>query len=236
VLEANREAILARLHDGALVLDVGGGARPFERADWVLDMVPYGDRGLLGVTRAPSGERFDERTWVVRDMCDHEPWPFSDGQLDFALCTHTLEDVRDPIWVCHELNRVARAGYIEVPSRLEEQSYGFQGPWVGWSHHRWLVDIAGDEITFVFKHHIIHGRARNHFPVGYRYALSARERVQWLSWEGSFRYREWLPTDNTEIDAYLADFVRANWRELPASRRGRITRRIRHGQPFRRDA
>ena len=59
------------------------------------------------------------------------------------ICSHTLEDVRDPIWVCSEIQRVAKAGYIEVPSRLEEQSYGFQGPWVGWGHHHWLIEVHG---------------------------------------------------------------------------------------------
>ena len=54
-----------------------------------------------------------------------------DGFFDFAICSHTLEDVCDPVWVCEELARVAKAGYIEVPSRLEEQAWSFQGPWVG---------------------------------------------------------------------------------------------------------
>ena len=45
-----------------------------------------------------------------------------DDQFDLAICVTTLEDIRDPIWACHELNRVARAGYVEVPSRLEDAS------------------------------------------------------------------------------------------------------------------
>src|SRR5204863_8798249 len=45
------------------------------------------------------------------------------------------------------INRVGKAGYIEVPSRLEEQTLGVHGPWVGWSHHRWLVDVRSEEHT-----------------------------------------------------------------------------------------
>src|SRR3954449_10993879 len=102
------------LPDDALVLDVGGWAKPFPRADWVLDLMPYETRGLYG-TLEPDAERFGPDTWVTLDMCAHMPWPFADAQFDFAICSHTLEDIRDPIWVCSELARVARAGYIEVP-------------------------------------------------------------------------------------------------------------------------
>ena len=85
------------------------------------------DPGLLRLRRAPA-RALQRDTWIQRDICDREPYPFDDDELDFVICSHTLEDVRDPIWVCSEMARIAKAGYIEVPSRLEEQSYGFQGP------------------------------------------------------------------------------------------------------------
>lgn len=210
MLQANCDAIVARLDERAVVLDVGAGARPFERADWVIDLMPYGERGLYGPLPDPESERFGEETWVLRDICDREPWPFTDDQFDFAICSHTLEDVRDPIWVCSELVRVAKAGYIEVPSRLEEQSYGWQGPWTGWSHHRWLIDIDGDAVDFVFKPAMVHGRESDRFPPGVRWELSERERVQWLFWEGSFRFRERLLSSPEEADAYLQGFIAAH--------------------------
>src|SRR3954454_24781297 len=132
MLPASTERLLATLPDDALVLDVGGWAMPFARADWVLDLMPYETRGLYGYEQGDrAGERFSAQRWVVRDMCDHEPWPFAGDQFDFAICSHTLEDIRDPISVCRELQRVAKAGYIEVPSRVEEQARGVQGDWVG---------------------------------------------------------------------------------------------------------
>lgn len=207
MLEASRARILEQVGDGDLVLDVGGGASPFPRADWVIDLMAYEDRGLYGPVPEPSLERFGPETWVRRDICDREPWPFPEHQFDFSVCSHTLEDVRDPLFVCGELQRVSRAGYIEVPSRLEEQSYGFQGPWVGWGHHRWLTEIDGDEITFVMKHHVMHGRGSDHFPAGFRDALSAQDRVLCLFWSGGFSYRERVFLDAPALDAYLADFV-----------------------------
>src|SRR5688572_26859442 len=157
MLESSRERILREVADEALVLDVGGWGRPFPRADWVIDMKEHATRGLYG--SEPGGEeRFRAETWVQRDICDAKPWPFEDDQFDFVVCSQTLEDVRDPVRVCAEIVRVGKAGYVETPSRLEEQSYGYQGPWVGWGHHHWLVEVDGDRIEFVFKHHVMHGR------------------------------------------------------------------------------
>src|SRR5437763_9422117 len=177
MLDASATRIERELPAEALVLDVGGWARPFARADWVIDLMPYETRGRYGLDGTPP-ERFGPVTWVERDICDRAPWPFEDGRFDFAVCSHTLEDLRDPLWVCSELMRVARAGYVEVPSRLEEQSPGVHGPWVGWSHHRWLVDVGESSIEFVFKSHVIHARESDHFPEGFHATLSEAERVQ----------------------------------------------------------
>jgi len=209
MLPASRTRILESLSDDDLVLDVGGWARPLARADWVIDLMPYETRGLYGEPD-PDPERFSERSWVERDFCDREPWPFADGKFDFAVCSHTLEDVRDPVWVCSELNRVARAGYVEVPSRLEEQSARVHGDWVGWSHHRWLVDVEGDRIRFVFKSHALHGNESFHFPPGFAAALTPEERVQTLFWSGRFNYEEVVFLDSSSHDAYLTSFVDAH--------------------------
>ena len=226
MLEESLGRLVARLGDEDRVLDVGGWARPLTRADWVLDLMPYETRGMLG--RDGEGEdRFGPDTWVTRDVCDREPWPFEDGAFDFAVCSHTLEDLRDPVWVCSELQRVARAGYVEVPSRLEEQSWNVQGPWVGWGHHHWLVDVEDGAVSFVFKPHILGGLPGSAFPAGFAGALSPAERVQTLWWEGSFPYRERLFYEPEELNAYLTDFVRANLDRRRGGRGRRLLSRLR---------
>ena len=220
MLEESRDRILRELPDDALVLDIGGWAKPFPRADWVVDMKGYASRGLYG-SEGGGEERFSAETWICRDVCDAEPLPFADDQFDFVVCSHTLEDVRDPVRVCSEIERVGRAGYIETPSRLEEQLYGFQGPWAGWGHHRWLVEVEGNRIEFVFKHHVMHGRESDHFPREFERTLSARDRVETLWWEGSFEFGERVITDADALDAYLADFVAGEMERRGVSRRRR---------------
>jgi hypothetical protein len=226
MLANSRSRLLHSLPDEAVVLDVGGWADPFERADWVLDVMPYDSRGLYvrqGWTapRPEQRDRFTRETWIQRDVCDRQPFPFADEQIDFAVCSHTLEDIRDPIWVCSELNRVAKAGYIEAPSRLEEQSWGVEGPFVGWGHHRWLVEIVDGEIEFVAKPHSLHGRESHYFPAGFWECLSEEERVQTFWWEKGFSYRERVIVEPAESDVYLGGFVS---REL-ALRSGRAASR-----------
>jgi len=205
VLGASVERIMGLLGNESRVLDVGGGARPFRRADVVLDLMPYESRGELGA-EGPGAERFTADTWVQHDICAREPWPFGDKEFDFAICSQTLEDVRDPIWVCSELVRVAKAGYIETPSRLEEQSFGIQGPWVGWGHHHWLVETEDDRVRFIFKHHVVHGRASAYFPVGFGDRLSDAERVNAFFWKDGFSYEERMFFDDS-LDGYLDSFV-----------------------------
>jgi hypothetical protein len=212
VLEVNRDRLLERLGPDDVVLDIGGWGDPFERADWVIDIFPYETRGFYerqgwGKPRDRDAERFSKETWIQRDVCDREPFPFDDGSIDFVLCSHTLEDIRDPIWVCSEINRVGKAGYIEVPSRLEEQSWGCAGDYVGWDHHRWLIDVNGGEITFAFKVHSIHAHEDEYFPPGFWNELGEEERVHSLWWEDGFAYRERIFTDEAETARELSSFV-----------------------------
>ena len=235
MLDRARDEILSRLSGSDVMLDVGGWADPLERADWVIDLMPYETRGLYAregwVDRAGRPEeRFTAGTWVVRDLCDREPWPFEDGQFDFVVCAHTLEDVRDPLWVCAEMQRVGRAGYIEVPSRLEEQSHGVYGNFVGWPHHHWLIDVHEDAIEFVFKDHEIHARPECFFPRAFWERLSDEERVQALWWEGSIRCSERIFLEERPHEHYLPDLVSRELQRRPLPRPGplgRLSRRLR---------
>ena len=231
MLESARQRILAELDDDAVVLDIGGWADPLPRADWVIDLMPYETRGLYAregwvEPRAEAPERFSADTWLVRDLCDREPYPFADDSIDFVVCGHTLEDVRDPLFVCSEMNRIAKAGYIEVPSRLEEQSWGVAGEYVGWPHHRWLIDLDGDRLTFAQKVHSIHARPDQQLPRGFWEGLSAEERVEALWWRGAFAYREVTFVDAETSDRHVAEpVVRALGRRPAApSRLDRLRR------------
>jgi hypothetical protein len=199
VLDASLQRIEADLAEDDVVLDVGGWAIPLARADWVIDLMPFATRGPCD-----GAERFSAETWVQADICAREPWPFADNQFDFAICSHTLEDVRDPIWVCSELSRVARAGYVETPSRPQEQSVGVAGPFIGWSHHHWLVDAVDGGLEFVFKPHALHFLTEAQLTHAEAATMAPEERVMALFWAGELPARERIFFDEAEFQAYLA--------------------------------
>lgn len=200
MLEANVPEVLRRIATDDRVLDVGGWARCFNRADHVIDKFPYATRGAryqehLGL--GPQGgdtERFSESTWVARDLCDREPWPYPDRFFDFCTCSHTLEDIRDPLWVCSEMQRVSKRGYIEVPSMRFELTRGREaGVPVGLSHHFWVIERRGDELIFHPKSHHVHGDPRMSLPASAGVRLSPLEEVTYLFWDGEIRAKEgWL--------------------------------------------
>jgi hypothetical protein len=246
VLPAATERILRELPEDALVLDVGGWAAPFNRADWVLDLMPYATRGAMGAY-GPRAERFGERTWVQRDICDRRPWPFADDQFDFALCVTTLEDVRDPIWVCSELSRVAKAGYVEVPTVEAELIYNVEGngTWLGHDHHRWFCDLVDGELVFTHKPHSIHFDWRLRVVPRWRDEMTLEDHLLGAFWEREVRARERVLLGEADFAAFreeLRERVNRRFRPSPAELAAKEARDLaRHGaasalQPARRAA
>ncbi len=209
MLQKHSDIVLASLKDSDKVLDIGGWAHPFNRADWVMDQQPYETRGYYNRTFArnnpfpPIGgtvERFTRDTWIQRDICSHEPYPFSDKELDFVVCSHTLEDIRDPLWVCSEMIRIAKAGYLEIPSRFWETCRGHEPKIAGLSHHRWLIEIVDDNVIFLHKSHLIH-RRRYSFPARMLKSLAEQEAITWLFWKDSFHFEE-RPLETSDLEAF----------------------------------
>lgn len=142
------------------VLDVGGWFQPFNLATHVVDLGSFDTRKSFQALDPEDEERFTADTWCQIDACT-DPWPFEDNFFDFAICSHTLEDVPDPIAICRQLNRVSRAGYVEVPSRLREiftkqrwtalRSLMRKPLDIGFPHHHWMCDVDGNKIAFQRK-------------------------------------------------------------------------------------
>jgi len=203
------DELLARLAPTAVVVDIGGGASPFLRADYVIDGLAYEARGELDGAQKRGVERFTRETWTQLDLCARKPWPFPDRFFDFATCSHVLEDVRDPVWVCSEMRRIAKAGYIETPSRMLEQSRGIEHPlYAGFHHHRWLVTIDGNRLVFRQKPHSLHSCGRAIVAeVGVWRRLNPRYENCALEWQGNFQFGEELLFNEAEVNGELCAFA-----------------------------
>ena len=95
----------------ALVLEVGSGGSPYFRANVLID--------AYAETR--------ERHWaaLITDRPSvlgmGEALPFRDKSFDFVIASHVLEHSPNPEKFLLELQRVAKAGYIETPDAFMER-------------------------------------------------------------------------------------------------------------------
>jgi len=143
----------------ARVLDVGGLEKPLRAATDVLDLFPYHQR-RVDEGRGDLPERFTADTWRMWDV-NKVPWPYEAGTFDYVWICQVLEDIRDPIAVCNEMQRVARAGFISTVHRSYESSTVQYDGVVGYHHHRWLIEAyeAENRIDFTWKTPILQHRA-----------------------------------------------------------------------------
>jgi uncharacterized protein YbaR (Trm112 family) len=114
-----------------LVLEVGPGQAPHPRADVVVDKYVtdnFERQGALDLSKPLI-------------VADGQRLPFVDGTFSYVLALHVLEHATDPTIFAGELSRVADAGFVQVPTRISELTFG-------WPYHPWLIDRDGDTLVF----------------------------------------------------------------------------------------
>lgn len=122
--------------DDWLVLDVGSGHNPHPRANVLADRYIWDDTERSGQVIVAPLDKF-----LVQ--ADGAALPFAPKTFDFVICSHVLEHVppQSLAALCQELKRVAKAGYIETPSKWAELLR--HAP-----NHRWFVSLSRGVLTF----------------------------------------------------------------------------------------
>lgn len=196
----------------ALVLEVGSGGNPYPRANVLLD----------------AFEETRERHWVplVADrpfvFAYVEHLPFKTDAFDFLIASHVLEHSRNPEQTLSEFQRVAKAGYIEVPDSFMERINPYKdhrleltvrdGQLLIRQKANWIVD---DELVELYEHRAkavvtreLMSRRPFHFmvryywrrPIDYR-VINPHTDIQWPpppsavsqpTTGGIIHVREWL--------------------------------------------
>jgi hypothetical protein len=133
---------IENLTTGKKVLELGPGHLPFKNATHFVGW-------QHGVQPIDKGENYK--------VCDfnHHPLPYADQEFDFVYCRHVLEDLIYPFRVVEEMQRVAKAGYIETPSPMAEVKKGIDGgspQWRGYHHHIWYVWSNDGKLNFAKKY------------------------------------------------------------------------------------
>ncbi|WP_145976382.1 class I SAM-dependent methyltransferase [Nitrospira moscoviensis] len=166
----------------ALVLEIGSGASPYFRANVLCDAYEE------------TQERFYAQ--LVHDrptiLAFGEQLPFRDRSFDFVIASHVLEHSADPERFLSEIQRVGRAGYIEVPDAFMERltHYGF--------HRLEITDVDNELVIRKKKHYIqdeevvslFHHKARPIFPKWVaQFPFHFHVRYYWNKETGGIRYR-----------------------------------------------
>jgi hypothetical protein len=211
MLKENERKILKDLRNIDNVLDIGGWDKPFNRANYVLDIHPFETRGFHG-SQGGNKEFFNKKKWIIHDVNSKDRLPFRDNQFDFVICSHILEDIRDPIWLCSEIMRIGKAGYIEVPSMKVELTKGVMNEsYAGYYHHRWLVEIKNNNIIFRFKPHFIHNKKKFHFPKRFLNRLTEKDKVNFLFWNKKFQAEERIQISRDKIEEFIYSYIKRKY-------------------------
>lgn len=86
------------------ILDVGCGYGANKYATTVSDILDLKDH-------------YKEKSFV---RITEKKLPFKDQEFDFVIASHVVEHVEDVTFFLNELSRISKKGYIEVPTRLED--------------------------------------------------------------------------------------------------------------------
>ncbi|MBN1405016.1 MAG: methyltransferase domain-containing protein [Candidatus Omnitrophica bacterium] len=118
-----------------MVIDVGSGTLPNLRANVLCDRYISDDAER-------DGAPFCAGRGQIIVACDARRLPFKNKAFDYSICSHLVEHVEDPALVLNELQRISKAGYIEMPN-LEWETL------VGRAWHYWTAEVKNGvlEIT-----------------------------------------------------------------------------------------
>ena len=118
------------------ILDIGCGYSANEFATTICDVQDL-------------SEFYKEKNFV---KLENKSLPFKDNEFDFVIASHVLEHVEDFKFFIKELERVSNKGYIELPTKLEDNLV-FENK----KDHLWHMDfndvdsklIISDKLQFV---------------------------------------------------------------------------------------
>lgn len=145
------------INSGFSVIDLGGSF-----VNWTSNIRNH----LVDIRTADSANT------TCMDMCRDYAWEKlfklvdRRGKFDYAICTHTLEDLYNPFTALDYLPRIANSGVISMPSLRCETApvEAPNGVFFGYNHHHWIWDRGPKGILIIPKWPSVEALARHEFP------------------------------------------------------------------------
>lgn len=118
------------------VLEVGGGHNPHPRSNVVVDKFIDSNYHRQSDIKVLKHQKFLQ--------ADGENLPFKNKEFDYVICNQVLEHAENPKAFLDEQMRVAKRGYIEVPSLIGEYLFPKKS-------HKWLLLELDNKLVMVEK-------------------------------------------------------------------------------------
>jgi len=184
------------------VLEVGGGHNPHQRSNTIVDKFIESNYHRSGDIKINKNQKFME--------ADGENLPFENNKFDYVICSQVLEHVENPEIFLKEQMRVAKKGYLEIPSVIGEYLHPKES-------HKWLILEIDSKLVIMdkkiagFKHSHDLGEVFLHYmpkhSIGYKIMQYTHGSIQSIryEWEDSIDF-----IVNPTEEKYLKYF-RGNW-------------------------
>ena len=199
------------------VLEIGPGGYPHPRSDVFLEKI------FENEDEASAQRGYADLAMIKKKIVYYKGgvFPFNDNEFDYVICSHVLEHVpeKDIDQFINEMQRVAKAGYIEYPNAFYE-FINFQPV------HIWLMNYRHGEILLLnkstFSSNYIHKIYREMFygKDVYMSKIFSRYRELFFThfeWEGNINYQivnsyEQLinEEDYIKFQNYFSNFIEGN--------------------------
>jgi hypothetical protein len=135
-------------------VDVGAsfGYWSYPECKYVVDSVEISSEG----TTFFKVDLEDKSTWSeLLDYVDQY------GKFDFSICSHTLEDIFNPLDVISLLEKISNSGFVAIPSKYDEFVHLYDHKYRGNAHHKQFFDFVGDELIIFPKFSFIETDSRS---------------------------------------------------------------------------
>jgi len=120
-------------------IDIGATARfwSYPECKTVVDSYPVPENDVL---------YFNVNIENMNDWTSVFEYVEKNGKFDYSICSHTMEDVFNPLELATILQKISKRGYIAIPSKFNEFTKLFSNQYRGDAHHKQFFDIVDDTL------------------------------------------------------------------------------------------
>lgn len=99
----------------------------------------------------------DDTTFFSVNLEDKNTWNElleyvnQNGKFDFSICSHTLEDIFNPLEIIGLLELISNSGFVAIPSKYDEFSFLYENKYRGNAHHKQFFDVINNELVIFSK-------------------------------------------------------------------------------------